>query len=572
MKKTITLLISLLLLNFCMILSSKELISEKALSQSDSINVLTTTDLYNITAKWASEYNKLYPEEKIKIILVPDNKITDRLLEDGKIAIVSNENYSGYNSQTLWKAVVARDVIVPIINSKNPFFDEILKKGVSPEAFSQFVKNSKSTSWGSLLNNNEKKGANYYWINEESLKRSLAGFLKTDQMVVKGTEVKNGEEMISAIQKDPYGFGYCKMINILDSKGQGIVENIKLLPIDRNGNGIIDYGEKIYDDINVFTRGVWIGKYPKALISNVFSVSSKQPQNGSEIAFLNWILTDGQQFLLSDGYSDLLISKRQSTVEKLNRSKVDTTTIPIDNSVPKIALIILASIIVLGFAIDASIRFVRRRKEVAKNGVTGSHSALNEKSILIPKGLYFDKSHTWAFMDQDGIVKIGVDDFLQHVTGPITRIRMKSVGNEVKKGEHIMSIVQNGKQLNLYAAISGTITEQNKLLDTNPSMINISPYNEGWIYKIEPDNWNRESQLLFMAEKQKEHIKEEFSRLRDFLARVMNPDKVLYAMAILQDGGELSDEVLSNFGPEIWEDFQTNFIDPSRQIWFYEIF
>ena len=52
-----------------------------------------------------------------------------------------------------------------------------------------------------------------------------------------------------------------------------MVENIRLLPIDRNGNGLIDYNEKIYDDVNDFSRGVWIGKYPKALFSNIYTVA-----------------------------------------------------------------------------------------------------------------------------------------------------------------------------------------------------------------------------------------------------------------------------------------------------------
>jgi hypothetical protein len=45
-----------------------------------------------------------------------------------------------------------------------------------------------------------------------------------------------------------------------------------------------------------------------------------------------------------------------------------------------------------------------------------------------------------------------------------------------------------------------------------------------------------------------------------------------YELAVLQDGGELIDNTLSNLGPEVWEEFQTRFIDPSRQIWFYEMF
>jgi hypothetical protein len=74
-----------------------------------------------------------------------------------------------------------------------------------------------------------------------------------------------------------------------------------------------------------------------------------------------------------------------------------------------------------------------------------------------------------------------------------------------------------------------------------------------------------------MAEKQKEFIKKEFARLKDFLMNILKEDQA-YAQLILQDGGEISDGVLSEMGPETWEDFQTSFIDPSKQVWFYEIF
>ena len=169
-----------------------------------------------------------------------------------------------------------------------------------------FFNNPDSNKWGKLLKNNQNSPVMYYWINDESIIKHLSEFLKMDEKNINGIEVKNGKEMISAIQKDPYAIGFCKMVNILDFKTKSIVENIKLLPIDRNGNGIIDYNEKIYDDFNLFSRGVWIGKYPKALFSSIYSVSSNQPENETEMAFLKWVVTDGQQFLYSNGYSDLL--------------------------------------------------------------------------------------------------------------------------------------------------------------------------------------------------------------------------------------------------------------------------
>jgi len=187
--------------------------------------------------------------------------------------------------------------------------------------------------------------------------------------------------------------------------------------------------------------------------------------------------------------------------------------------------------------------------------------AFNEQVVDIPIGLYYDKTHTWAYMEKDGMVRIGIDDFLQHITGPITRVKMKSTGEKIRKGKEVLSIIQKGKQLDIHAPVSGTIKKQNKALTKSSSLINSSPYSDGWVYMIEPTNWIKEIQYLITGNKYKEWLKSEFSRLKDFLAVSVKPN-VEYAH-ILQDGGELKDGILEDLGPEVWEDFQINFIDIS---------
>jgi glycine cleavage system H lipoate-binding protein/ABC-type phosphate transport system substrate-binding protein len=571
MKRTIYLLISLLVIN-CSNLSGKGSLNEERPPTGDSIKLLSTPDLYNLSVKWADEYKRIYPETKIQVISVSGSRIAANLLEKGNFGFVSNESYSGFESEKMWKAVIGRDVIVPVISSKNPFLEEIYQHGISTESFARLLNNKDSQNWGALLKNGQNSPVNYYYINEESVKSRLAGFLKTDAIMVKGNEVGSSEEMISAIQKDPYSIGFCKMVNILDNKNQTFLENIRLVPIDRNGNGLIDYNEKIFDDYNVFSRGVWIGKYPKSLISNIYSVSANQPGNDAEIAFLKWVITDGQQFLYSNGYSDLLISERQNTVDRLYNAKIYAGAAMNDKSLFIKLLFVITTVILVGLILDGIARYKRRKKAAVQIDSNVFHSVFNENSLVVPAGLYFDKTHTWAFMEQNGSVKVGIDDFLQHITGNITRIKMKNKGEKVKKGEQILSIIQNGKQLNLYSPVSGIIIEHNKKLETNSSVLNSSPYNDGWVYKIEPTNWLRENQLLFMADKHRQFIKNEFTRLKEFLTVTLKSDTEKYPWLVLQDGGELRDGVLSDLGPEVWEDFQTNYIDPSRQIWFYELF
>jgi glycine cleavage system H lipoate-binding protein len=267
-----------------------------------------------------------------------------------------------------------------------------------------------------------------------------------------------------------------------------------------------------------------------------------------------------------------MASERQTSADKLYTAKTDSASSINNNPLYTKLLLIAIPFILLFVFLNIASHYRKNKTNQVPVAGSGSRRALVENSLIIPNGLYFDKTHTWAFMEQNGLVKVGLDDFLAHITGTITRIKMKNSGDTFKKGEEILSVIQCGKQLNLYAPVSGIIRERNKALDTNASLINSSPYNDGWVYRIEPTNWLRENQLLFMAEKQKQFIKNEFSRLKDFLAVALKSDNNKYAQVVLQDGGELIDGTLSDLGPEIWDDFQSKFIDPSRQIWFYELF
>ena len=159
------------------------------------------------------------------------------------------------------------------------------------------------------------------------------------------------------------------------------------------------------------------------------------------------------------------------------------------------------------------------------------------------------------------MVRIGIDDFIQHVIGPVTRVEMKMPGDKIKKGDVVLSLIQKGKQLKIYAPVSGTVKEQNSLLFSDSTVINSSPYSEGWVYMVEPSNWLREIQFFDMAEKYRKSLQNEFSRLKDFLSTSLKVNKVEYEHVVLQDGGALRNGILEDLGPEVWEDFQQEFLD-----------
>ena len=105
-----------------------------------------------------------------------------------------------------------------------------------------------------------------------------------------------------------------------------------ILPIDNNANGTIDYKEDVYADLNTFSRGVWIGKYPRELSSNIYSVAASNPDNDSEIAFLKWIITRGQVLLDNHGFSNLEHNERMAQIKWIDSFDVGS---PGSNFVPE---------------------------------------------------------------------------------------------------------------------------------------------------------------------------------------------------------------------------------------------
>jgi glycine cleavage system H protein len=189
-------------------------------------------------------------------------------------------------------------------------------------------------------------------------------------------------------------------------------------------------------------------------------------------------------------------------------------------------------------------------------------STLSVKILNIPQGIYFSKNHTWTHLGESGAAKVGVDDFLQHVIGKLQVSGMKDPGESIKKGELLAEIEQEGKQLKVYSPISGEVLETNALLLEDPALINADPYDKGWLYQVKPSNWMKETSSCLIAEKASEWADKELTRFKDFLSMgAMRKFSSEPAMTMLQDGGEIRDNVLSELPEEVWEDFQEEFLN-----------
>jgi glycine cleavage system H lipoate-binding protein/ABC-type phosphate transport system substrate-binding protein len=562
MKKSALLMTVLILITGSFVYSENNAKNNES-SQKSPVQVMSTPELAGITSNWISAYSAIHPEASLLTGKGTGNILAE-IDESGEGIAFVPANLLESNQQEIWKMVVGRDVVVPVINANNPYLAGLKEQGVTPDELISLFTGKGQISWSNLISGGQANPVNVYLADDPAVLSIVGQMAGMKNPAEANIILKNETDIIKAIQGDPYGIAFCRVASISKAGEAGMIENISLLPLDKNANGRIEYMESIYDNLDQFARGVWIGKYPKALYNDVYCVAKEEPKSESEIAFIKWVLTDGQEFLPMNGLCDLVYGERQSKLAKFDKVPVITPSSRHNYFLTPLIFIILGAALFLGLLISVIVYHRKNKDLVTLDSVGPVPFHFSDNSLEIPKGLYYGKTHTWAFMEKDGMVKVGIDDFLQHVTGPISRLEMRKAGEKVRKGDVILSIIQNGKRLTVYSPVSGTIIDNNKKLASDSSDINTAPYTDGWVYRIEPTNWLREIQFLDMAEKYRSWLNNEFLRLKDFLAGSLRINKVEYERVILQDGGVLKDNILEEFGPHVWEDFQVHFLDMGK--------
>ena len=121
----------------------------------------------------------------------------------------------------------------------------------------------------------------------------------------------------------------------------------------------------------------------------------------------------------------------------------------------------------------------------------------------IPENLKYTKDHEWVSIEGD-IATIGITDFAQHELGDIVYIEIETKGKALE-AEAVFGTVEAVKTVSdLFLPVSGTITEVNTLLDTEPEKVNTDPYGDGWMVKMKVDSAEDVSKLMNAEAYQKE--------------------------------------------------------------------
>jgi glycine cleavage system H protein len=104
-----------------------------------------------------------------------------------------------------------------------------------------------------------------------------------------------------------------------------------------------------------------------------------------------------------------------------------------------------------------------------------------------PPELKYTKDHEWVSAEGD-VATIGITDFAQHELGDIVYVDIDSKGKKLE-AEAVFGTVEAVKTVSdLFLPVSGTITEINPILESEPEKVNTDPYKDGWMVKMKMDN------------------------------------------------------------------------------------
>jgi phosphate transport system substrate-binding protein len=275
--------------------------------------------LYPMVVKWAEEFGKIHPQVKIDVAAGGAGKgMADCLAQVVDIGMVSRDIYPAEIEKGAWWVSVTKDAVVPTVNENNPVLKDIFSKGVKRETFVNIWITGKIKNWGQVTDKETTDTIHVYTRSDAcGAAKTWAKFLGKNQEDLLGVGVYGDPGLAEAVKKDVLGIGFNNINYVYDSKTKVEVEQIKVLPIDLNGNGLIDKDEDFYNSRDGIVEAIATGRYPSPPARPLHLVSKGRPKSEVVLVFIKWLLTDGQKYVPESGYVNLTEKKIAEELKKL---------------------------------------------------------------------------------------------------------------------------------------------------------------------------------------------------------------------------------------------------------------
>ena len=127
--------------------------------------------------------------------------------------------------------------------------------------------------------------------------------------------------------------------------------------------------------------------------------------------------------------------------------------------------------------------------------------------VKIAEDRCYLETHEWAKLEGDGIVVVGISDHAQEALGDVVFVELPELGIELEAKSEVGVVESVKAASDIYSPVSGVICAINEQLEESPEIVNDSPYDQGWFFKIRASDIEELASLL-PAEKYREICEE----------------------------------------------------------------
>jgi|WetSurMetagenome_2_1015567.scaffolds.fasta_scaffold417104_1 glycine cleavage system H protein len=158
---------------------------------------------------------------------------------------------------------------------------------------------------------------------------------------------------------------------------------------------------------------------------------------------------------------------------------------------------------------------------------------------------YVHAGHAWLRLTDDGDVLVGIDDFAQSVIGNVEEVRLPRMFGAVKQGRTGWFVRHGSRVVPIVSPVSGRVIQKNEMAMHNPSLVNSSPYGDGWLLRIRPRRLPVQLSNLFAG-----RVAMQWQDLaRAQLARMFSGTPAL----MFQDGGVVLSDLADRCSDAEWQ-------------------
>lgn len=183
-------------------------------------------------------------------------------------------------------------------------------------------------------------------------------------------------------------------------------------------------------------------------------------------------------------------------------------------------------------------------------------------SISVPADSYVSKGHTWAALQGNGLIKVGVDEFILKSVGSFMVTGITRKGSLINKGDVIINAKAGDKTFSFRSPVDGVI---NFINDDLIGKTLSDPYGEDWGVMIAPINFEKNAGSLKANEKVVEWMKSEFIRLKNYLVEnseqhCLDGRQAQLAGVTMLDGGKMIEGAVAYLNNESIKKFEDEFL------------